>query len=189
MLLGPALEDLSSSDIFLLTDEVELFLDVIQHAVGTGGRVVATDWLALSTDEELLKIPSDVMLFDRSPVKLFCGTDQQRCAWTSSLEERIESLLLCTIAVRFPCHSVLGNKSVARPDMFQPTENHFIAARFLQQKLIRGDCQHVKVFSVEVFLDCIPVYILLVQPSVGCRVEDDHDLPPVLLQAEFLSTE
>lgn len=192
-LLGHTLQDPGLPDVLLLLllclEKVELLADVCLHVEGAGGRVVAPHGLTLAAHQELLKVPRDVVLLDGGEVELLGGSNDECGAWTSSLEEAVERFLLCTITVGLASHSVVGNKSVARADKFQSTEDHIICTWLLQVEMIGGDGQNIKVGVVDFGLDCIPVYILLIQPSVGCRVEDDEDFPLVFVHVKHLPGE
>ena len=71
--------------LVLLFKDFSLLIDVVNDVPGTGFRVVATHWFTIATDQKLLKIPDDVMLFYWGEIKQLSGTDLQLCTRTSSL--------------------------------------------------------------------------------------------------------
>jgi len=75
--------------------------------------------MALMIDQELFKVPSDVILMIGIIVKLVASLELFPHRRTSALEEGVNWVLVLAIDIRLGKHFKVRNKPVPRPDMFE----------------------------------------------------------------------
>jgi len=152
----------------LRLQQIQLFLDVGLHGVRAGGGVVAAERLALGADEEFLKVPRDVVLLDGGEVVALCITHDQLRACTRSLKEGVQELLLCSVTIGLSREWEIGYEIVSGADVSQSEGDLNVRSWFLEPELVGGDGQKLKVSVIDIGLDCIPLNILVGEPSVCC---------------------
>lgn len=80
--------------------------------------MVPFDRVAVLVNQKLLKVPSDVHGVERLVEQLPGVVDPLLRGVTPALEEGVDGILLLTVHFGFGEHLEIGNKPIARSDMF-----------------------------------------------------------------------
>lgn len=143
--------------------------DLVLELLGLGGTGPAVDYLAVTADQELLKVPLD-------PLK----TKQTRLLLLQPLIQRVR-----IVAVDVD----LGHDGERRL-LLQRAKvlNLLVAAGLLAAELVAGeadDGEVVGVLLLEGLVDGLEVLVLVGEAALGRRVDDQDDLALVVGQRDF----
>jgi len=129
-------------------DLLEQFLNVIIGVHGVEAWVVTLVWHTLGINKELLVVPGDVILGDRTPIHATGDTNQASGAWTLTPDNVKHLMGVISIDTCFLSQRKQWNKVVSRTDILVSVHQLSILSWLLETKLITGKAQHNKVGAV-----------------------------------------
>lgn len=169
-------EGASASASLLLREEgVEIRLDEGAALPGGGGEAVAGD--SVSIDQELLKVPENVILRDDIVEKPSLWTEGRHSLWTCTPEKLVEWVGVHAVDVDLAeeVEVLVGDVVVSWPHIPDSVQNlRHSALRLLVKELIAGEAQDNKAHAAVVGQHPVEIQILPSVPSKSCDI-DDHD--------------
>jgi len=117
------------------------FLNIPLQFLGIHLGVISSDWLPITTDEELLKVPSDVTIVHWIVHESFRrGKLLLNRRGTGALQKLVQGMRICTVDTELICQGELGNEAFSRSHILQTEEDLLFGAWFLGMKLGAGSC-------------------------------------------------
>lgn len=134
------------ADSQILTRSLEKVFDVSFNVAGEEHSAVALERLSIRTNEELFKVPGDVIPLHRTPGDGF-GIGHQGHRVIAGLgqllfEEHEQRMGILAVHFQLLQKLKIGLEAISRSDIFQRKEDFFILAILLMSKLVAGSTQY-----------------------------------------------
>jgi len=124
------------------------FDDIREHHRRQGGWAISLDWLPVTTNQKLLKVPDEIRLTNWRPVHTAWVSDPLHRIRTGSLEEGEDRVLVVTIHIPLHGEREVGNEPASGPHVLDPVQDLGVLGGLLETKVVAREPNDHKVRAV-----------------------------------------